>query len=74
MFDAGLPPNSLIPDCGNGASQGAGTVGARSSHPGGVNAAMADGSVRWFSSSIALPLWRGLATRSDGEVLDLSGL
>jgi prepilin-type N-terminal cleavage/methylation domain-containing protein/prepilin-type processing-associated H-X9-DG protein len=42
---------------------------ARSRHPGGVNAALADGSVRFFANTIDQFTWRGLGTRSNGEVL-----
>lgn len=69
-FYSALPPNSLIPDCGNGGiANGFGVFTARSYHPGGVNAVMADGSVRWFPSSIALATWRALGTRNGGEII-----
>jgi prepilin-type N-terminal cleavage/methylation domain-containing protein/prepilin-type processing-associated H-X9-DG protein len=42
---------------------------ARSRHPGGVNAAMADGSVKFMKNSIALTVWRGLSTTRGGEVI-----
>jgi prepilin-type N-terminal cleavage/methylation domain-containing protein/prepilin-type processing-associated H-X9-DG protein len=42
---------------------------ARSNHPGGVNAAMSDGSVRFVKDSVNPDVWRGLGTRSGGEVL-----
>jgi prepilin-type processing-associated H-X9-DG protein len=41
---------------------------ARSRHPGGVNAAMCDASVRFVSDGIDLQAWRALATRDGGEV------
>jgi prepilin-type processing-associated H-X9-DG protein len=41
----------------------------RSWHPGGVNLLLADGSVRFTKDSIALSLWRALATRASGEVI-----
>jgi prepilin-type N-terminal cleavage/methylation domain-containing protein/prepilin-type processing-associated H-X9-DG protein len=41
---------------------------ARSRHTGGVNAALADGSVRFFSNTIDLTVWRGMGTRANGEV------
>jgi prepilin-type N-terminal cleavage/methylation domain-containing protein/prepilin-type processing-associated H-X9-DG protein len=44
---------------------------ARSHHTGGVNAALADGSVRFFSNGIDLSLWRALGTRSNGETVNL---
>lgn len=44
-------------------------VTARSYHSGGVvNAAMIDGSVQTFSSSVDVSVWRALGTRSGGEV------
>ena len=43
-------------------------VTARSYHPGLVNAAMMDGSVRGFSTDITQETWRAMATRSGGEV------
>jgi prepilin-type N-terminal cleavage/methylation domain-containing protein/prepilin-type processing-associated H-X9-DG protein len=42
---------------------------ARSYHPGGVNGLLADGSVRFFKSSIAGAAWRGLGTIGGGEVV-----
>ena len=43
-------------------------VGARSRHTGGVNAAMADGSIRFFNNSTDQTAWRGMGTRAGGEV------
>ncbi len=45
-------------------------VGARSRHSGGVNAALADGSVRFVANGIDLVTWRGMGTRSNGEVVN----
>jgi prepilin-type N-terminal cleavage/methylation domain-containing protein/prepilin-type processing-associated H-X9-DG protein len=45
------------------------TAAARSRHTGGVNAAMCDGSVRFFRNSIALATWRGLGSMAGGEVV-----
>jgi prepilin-type N-terminal cleavage/methylation domain-containing protein len=42
---------------------------ARSKHTGGVNATVADGSVRFFSNNISLATWRALGTRGNGEIL-----
>ncbi len=66
-----LGPNSKTPDCSpwGGVGAGIGFYSARSKHPGGVNVAMTDGSVRFIKDSIALPVWYGLATRSGGEIL-----
>ena len=46
-------------------------VGARSRHTGGVNAALADGSVRFVPDGIDLMAWRAMGTRSGGEVVAL---
>ncbi|MEZ6140962.1 MAG: DUF1559 domain-containing protein [Zavarzinella sp.] len=43
-------------------------VSARSRHTGGVNGALADGSVRFFRNAITLQVWNGLGSRSGGEV------
>ena len=68
-FYTSVPPNSLVPDCGNAHLNGDGIFAARSDHPGGVNAAMADGSVRWVASTIATATWRALGTRGGGELV-----
>ena len=47
--------------------------GAGSRHPGGFNAAMADGSVRFFKTTIDLNVFRALITRSGGEVVNRRG-
>ena len=44
-------------------------VFARSSHPGGVQSALADGSVRFISNTINLTTWRALGTKAGGEVV-----
>lgn len=67
-FFVAAPPNGSTPDCGRLSLTGIGNVDARSYHPSGVNAAMCDGSVRWFSSSTEVSLWRGLGTCAGGEL------
>ncbi|ODT99665.1 MAG: hypothetical protein ABS79_04220 [Planctomycetes bacterium SCN 63-9] len=42
---------------------------ASSSHPGGVNASMADGSVKFFKSTVARNTWWALGTKAGGEVI-----
>jgi len=66
-----LGPNSKVPDCSpwGGVGAGIGFYSARSRHPGGVNCAMTDGSVKFIKDSIAIPIWYALATRSGGEVI-----
>lgn len=65
-----VDPNGSDPDCvlprGNPV---AGIVGARGNHAGGVQAAMADGSVRFVSNSIQSSVWRAIGTRAGNEVV-----
>lgn len=64
-------PNGRIPDCmWGGHFAGHGMATARSLHPGGVNVLMGDGSLRFVGEGIALQVWRGLGTRSGGELVD----
>jgi prepilin-type N-terminal cleavage/methylation domain-containing protein/prepilin-type processing-associated H-X9-DG protein len=54
----------------NGQSSTSGLIiSARSRHPGGVNAGMCDGSVRFVKNSISLITWRALSTTRGGEVI-----
>lgn len=46
-------------------------AGTRSKHPGGVCAAMADGSVRFVGDSVDVVIWRGAATRAGRESTSL---
>lgn len=45
-----------------------GVFSATSRHPGGVVASAMDGSVRFVNSSVALQVWRAVATRDGGEI------
>jgi prepilin-type N-terminal cleavage/methylation domain-containing protein/prepilin-type processing-associated H-X9-DG protein len=54
---------------GGGAGQVANMLAASSRHPGGVNAALADGSVKFFKESINPATWWALATPKGGEVI-----
>jgi prepilin-type N-terminal cleavage/methylation domain-containing protein/prepilin-type processing-associated H-X9-DG protein len=64
-----LYPNSTNPPCVSvSAGQGSHNA-ARSFHSGGVNAALADGSVRFVKDSVSLQTWRALGTNSAGEVI-----
>jgi len=38
-------------------------------HPGGANAVMCDGSVKFFKESVNLQVWMGLGTRAGGEIV-----
>jgi len=76
MFNTVVPPNgggqskwgACRMDCCVNAYH-AHYVNATSNHSGGVNAAMADGSVRFVKDSIAFPTWWALGTRALGEVV-----
>jgi prepilin-type N-terminal cleavage/methylation domain-containing protein/prepilin-type processing-associated H-X9-DG protein len=84
-FEAFLTPNSSFPDvifsayyCINQSPNppclGATTAlpdnyAARSRHPGGVNVAMCDGSVRFVKNAIDVRTWRALSTTAGVEVV-----
>ncbi len=84
-FTAVFPPNTVVPYSVNGRIYDVdfvsfregktltlptyAAVTARSYHPGVVNAAMLDGSVRTVRQSIAPATWQALATRAGGEVV-----
>ncbi len=50
-------------------SQAAHYLPATSSHPGGVNTLMADGSVKFIKNTITYQTWWALGTKSNGEVI-----
>ena len=54
LFTVNLPPGSSIPDCGSDGASNTGCLTARSYHPGGVVAALADGSARWFGNTVSM--------------------
>ncbi len=45
-----------------------------SAHPGGLNMAMGDGSVRNFSYGVDATVWRNLGHRQSGQVVNMAGL
>jgi prepilin-type N-terminal cleavage/methylation domain-containing protein/prepilin-type processing-associated H-X9-DG protein len=61
-------PGQDLPCTGGSGDKGA-YAGARSRHPGGINALMGDGSVRFVKNSVNMPTWIGLNTMSGGEVI-----
>jgi prepilin-type processing-associated H-X9-DG protein len=65
-----MPPNK--PSCNTSADYGVidSFIGASSSHPGGTNLLLMDGSVRFVKDGIGLMLWNALGTRAGGEVID----
>ena len=48
---------------------GPATLAARSKHPGGVNASMLDGSVRFVDNDIQWEVWQAMGTSQGGEVV-----
>ena len=50
-----------------------GAITARSYHPGGVNALLGDGSVRFVKSAVQGNTWRALGTVGGGEVVSADG-
>ena len=62
-------PTADIRHCTQNRSDGDIWAAARSRHSGGVNAALCDGSARFFSDSIDLLVWRALASRAGGETV-----
>jgi prepilin-type N-terminal cleavage/methylation domain-containing protein/prepilin-type processing-associated H-X9-DG protein len=63
-----MPPNK--PACATGVGFGAvdSFIGPGSSHPGGVNLLLLDGSIRFVKDGIAPAAWTGLGTRAGGEI------
>jgi prepilin-type processing-associated H-X9-DG protein len=87
FFETSLTPNSSLPDqmyasyCypyyqNNPPCVGASNLdyvhASRSRHPGGVNALMGDGSVRFVKNTINIYTWQALSTSRGGEVIDAS--
>jgi prepilin-type N-terminal cleavage/methylation domain-containing protein/prepilin-type processing-associated H-X9-DG protein len=86
-FETFIPPNAILPDqmnsyciypyqtnppCITGTAPYLNA--ARSYHPGGLNAAMADGSVKFFKNTININTWRALSTMKGGEVISADQL
>jgi hypothetical protein len=84
-FTTTFPPNTVVPyqEGGklfdidfNSHREGRSTtaptfavVTSRSYHPGGVNAQLLDGSVRFVSDSVSQKIWRAYGTRAGGEAI-----
>lgn len=70
MCDEGIPADDEMHCIQNrGASEGDNFAAARSQHPGGVNVALADGSIQFYSDSVDPLVWQALATRNGHEVI-----
>jgi prepilin-type processing-associated H-X9-DG protein len=65
--------NTISPPCNGGGMDAQGNtlvyLGARGWHPGGVNAAMCDGSVRFFKNTINYVAWMAVGSSQGGEVI-----
>jgi prepilin-type N-terminal cleavage/methylation domain-containing protein/prepilin-type processing-associated H-X9-DG protein len=83
-FETFLPPNTNQPDileaityckpgnnppCDAPTSSNPTNIAARSRHPGGVQATMCDGSVRFVTNSINLDTWRAISTNMGKEAV-----
>ncbi|QDT08957.1 DUF1559 domain-containing protein [Planctomycetes bacterium K23_9] len=66
-FNTYLPPNPKHPDV---CQLAYGWFSSRSHHSGGVNVALADGSVRFVTESVNLDLWQRAGAIADLEVAD----
>jgi prepilin-type N-terminal cleavage/methylation domain-containing protein len=64
LFTTLMTPNSDLWDCYNNTDRA--MMAARSRHPGGVQAVLADGSTHFFSETIAYDTWRYLGNMKDG--------
>jgi prepilin-type processing-associated H-X9-DG protein len=69
------PPNWRYPTAGGACCPGGahdwgnGIIPARSFHPGGVNALLGDGSVRYVVNSISPLVWQRVGARNDGTAV-----
>jgi prepilin-type N-terminal cleavage/methylation domain-containing protein/prepilin-type processing-associated H-X9-DG protein len=84
-FETFLTPNSSFPDvmfspfycinqppnppCTGTTTALPDNYGARSRHPGGLNVAMGDGSVRFVKNSVDVRTWRAMSTTHGGEIV-----
>jgi prepilin-type N-terminal cleavage/methylation domain-containing protein/prepilin-type processing-associated H-X9-DG protein len=71
FYNHTLTPNFKGRDCYRSSGLDSGHYAARSYHPGAVNVALGDGSVRAVTDSIDLAAWRATGSRGDGETISL---
>jgi prepilin-type N-terminal cleavage/methylation domain-containing protein len=69
FYNHTLTPNFRGRDCYRDGGFDSGHYAARSFHPGSVNMASCDGSVRAITDGIDLAAWRAAGSRGDGETL-----
>jgi prepilin-type N-terminal cleavage/methylation domain-containing protein/prepilin-type processing-associated H-X9-DG protein len=73
MIGACNTANPLNPPCVVFSTATAGLrQGARSRHPGGVNAVLCDGHVVFIRNSISMTVWQGISTSRGGETVQLT--
>lgn len=65
VYNHAMPP--FQPSCYNGTGVPTGVYTAASTHPGGVNLLLADGSVHFVASHIDAGIWRSLGSRNGNE-------
>lgn len=72
-FATAFPPNVSPVICNSSdtfrCNECDGAMNPTSNHPGGVNLALMDGSVRFIKNTISLPAWWAIGTRAGGEVV-----
>jgi prepilin-type processing-associated H-X9-DG protein len=72
-LNTAAPPNWQFPTAGGNCCPGGahdwgqGLIPARSWHPGGVNALLGDGSVRFVANTVDLLTWQRVGSRNDGQ-------
>jgi prepilin-type N-terminal cleavage/methylation domain-containing protein/prepilin-type processing-associated H-X9-DG protein len=80
LFNTSAPPNWKSQNGSGGAGVGGaglswdscvGIVPAKSKHPSGVNACLADGSVRFIADNVTLLTWQRLGNVKDGQPLGI---
>jgi prepilin-type processing-associated H-X9-DG protein len=75
LYNHVAAPNAQLSDCsannpfGSPGSISAGSIAARSNHPGGVNTLLMDGSAKFVRDGINIIAWRALASRSGGDLI-----
>ena len=76
LYNHVMTPNSSAMDCsantpfGEPGDVSGGAITARSLHRGGVNVLLMDGSARFVADSVNIAVWRALASRAGGELMD----
>ena len=71
-----MPPNdkACVFSSDSDMAPGETSIGASSSHPGGVNVALLDGSVKFIKNTVNIQAWWGVATKAGGEIISADQL